>query len=434
MTEEQSEHRTCDLSLVLFRYGGVHTWYDAKAGLRRSFVLSGRIDDPYRRPLGDIGESGEGDSAFHNKAVRLEFASPSDPKWLGNLGAARGAGNVFGGVWVNAGVKPEQFELDGETVEAEPVEIKMEMDPDAFEAIRRQAAEAHDLRRIMWAKVTLIGVSLPKPPSRLGSIHLKDLDVSKDQEYAVSGFEIFDTHYTDHLRGRVLQVKCSRDEPYGAYVSVLLTGAQYKVHAERALVHSISCEGRVINGKGKPYDGVDVTVEFDEHEPNRHDELPERAFFGEFGYYPKLPEKQYSSTHFAFYLRYLPDDARNFLIPLLSQEVGTQVVLTVNLTNKEADLIAATDELRGSVRHYSFEMRRRLVDYGAALKQLEEARERLEQRTFDDEGRFSSEKGVSEERFQHIRRSLVAGGRVSDIELFSLSFEQIDALADELGR
>ncbi|MFQ5745564.1 MAG: hypothetical protein ACE5HV_18595 [Acidobacteriota bacterium] len=429
--EEQSEQRTCDLRLALFRYGGVHTWYDATAGLKRRFVLSGCIDDPYRRPSGDIDESGEGDSAFHNKPVRVDISSPPDPKWLGNLGAAGDDGNVFGWIWVTAGVEPERFELDGEAVEAEPVEIKMEMDPDAFEAIRRQAAEADNHCRIMWATVTLAGKSLPKLESR---IRLKNLDVSAPREDTVIGFEIFDTRYTDDLRGRVLQVKRDQDEGYGAHISILLTEARYEIHAERALVHSISCEGRVINGRGKPYDGVEVTVEFAEPEPNSFDELPERAFFGEFGYWAKRPDKEHSSTHFAFYLRYLPEDARNLLIPLLSQEAGTQVVLTVNLTNEKAELLAATDELRGNVRHYSFKVRRRLVDYGAALKRLEEARERLEQRTFEGDARFSPGKGVSEEHFQRIRRSLLDGGRVPDMELQWLSFEQIDALADELGR
>ena len=213
-----------------------------------------------------------------------------------------------------------------------------------------------------------------------------------------------------------------------------MTGARYEVHVERALLHSISCEGRIINGKGKPFDGVDATLEFAEHEPNRLDELPERAFFGEFGYYPKLPQEPYSSPCFAFNLRYLPEDARCLLIPLLSQEAGTQVILTVNLTNEEEELLSATEELRGNVRHYSFEVRRRLIDYNAVLKRLEEARVRLEQRTFEGETRSSSGKGVSEDHFQRIRRLLLAGGRVPDIELHCLSFEQIDALADELGR
>ncbi len=56
-------------------------------------------------------------------------------------------------------------------------------------------------------------------------------------------------------------------------------------------------------------------------------------------------------------------DARDLLIPLLSHEAGTHVVLNCNLIIEEEKLLATVDELRGSVRYYSFEapnQRRRL--------------------------------------------------------------------------
>ena len=33
MVEEEFEDKTCDLNVMLYRYGGLHTWYDAKNGL-----------------------------------------------------------------------------------------------------------------------------------------------------------------------------------------------------------------------------------------------------------------------------------------------------------------------------------------------------------------------------------------------------------------
>lgn len=84
MAVERIDQRTCDLGLGLFRCGGVHTWYDAEAGLRRRFVLFGYVDDPYRTPLGDIDDFGEGDYAFHKKAVR-ELHAPQltdQTSWL----------------------------------------------------------------------------------------------------------------------------------------------------------------------------------------------------------------------------------------------------------------------------------------------------------------------------------------------------------------
>lgn len=368
MADEQSGEKNCDLRLVLSRYGGVNSSYDAKVGLKWRLVLMGRIDDPRIGPLGDPSPFGEPGSAFHGKKIRVNIDSPPDTEFLGKIRAIcmGGVGNPCGSVVIRIGVEPERFELDGEMVEAEPIEASLHLSHDAFEAIRHQAAEAYDHRRIMWATITLVGNALPATDNpeidTIFSLKPKDLDISADRGYGVRSFEIFDTRYFDHLRGRVLQVERDRDEGYGAYVSILLTEARYKVNVERGFIHSICCEGRVINGRGKPYDGADVTVNFGEHEPNRHGELPERAFFGEFGYYPKQPDEEYSSTHFTFSLRYVPADARDLLIPFLRQEVGTQVILTVNLVTGEEELLAATNELWGTVRHYSFEVRRNLIN------------------------------------------------------------------------
>lgn len=359
MTEEESEKRTCNLSVMLSRYGGVQTWYDANVGLRRRIALIGRVDDPYQSPMGDIDEHFP-DSAFHDKPARLEIHSPADPAWLEEVRNSLGDRSACGCVTVRASVEPHRFEIEGEEVEAEPVRVRLDMSADAFEAICRQAADADDHHRIMCAKVTLSGDAVPDTDSLF--IVLKDLDVSKAQEFAVRDFEIFDTRYFDHLRGRVLQIERGQDEGYGAYISIMLTEVRYEIFTERALVHAISCEGRVINSRGKPYDGADVTVQFREFERNRLEGLPKTAFFGEFGYWPKQPDEEHSSTHLTFNLKYVPEDARNVLIPLLSQQIPAQVVLTINLAKEEENLLAATDELWGSVRHYSFEVRRNLKD------------------------------------------------------------------------
>ncbi len=169
------------------------------------------------------------------------------------------------------------------------------------------------------------------------------------------------------MYGRVLKIGRREDEDYGAYISVLLSTAQYEVHAERAIIHSISCQGRVISGRGKPYDQADATIEFIEHTCNWYDELPNAAFFGDFDYYPRRPDEKYSTVHFAFFLRYVPQDARRFLVPLLSQEIENQVILDINLVNEEDELISVTDNIRGHVRHYSFKVRTRMVKDGVEL-------------------------------------------------------------------
>ena len=232
--------------------------------------------------------------------------------------------------------------------------------------------------------MTLIGDSFPEADDPHWGLDLKDLDVSKVQDYGVKGFEISGTRYFDHLRGRVLQVERGREEGYGAHISILLTEARYEVYVERALVHSISCEDHVINGRGKPYDGVDARIEFSEHERNRHGEVPEKAYFGEFSYWRKVPDEEYSSTHFTFHLRHLPEDARDFIIPMLTQALENEVILTVNLTNEEEELLAATDKLSGSVRHYSFEVRRRLRTVEDDERQVSNDVEHMDNLTDED--------------------------------------------------
>lgn len=357
---EATDELHCELSIAFARYGGVNSSYDAERGLSRKFVLLGRIDDPDLDWDGD--ETGLPDSAFHGKQVRLTVYTPLDGEFLRNVQASYmgDTGNPCGVVTVRTGVEPERFELDGEMREIEPVIAQLHLSADAFEAIRRQAAEAYDHRRIMRATITLVGGALPAKDSRVKfwfGHHLKDLDISKDQVYGIGGFEIGDTRDLDHLRGRV---QINRNEPYGVSISILLTQVKYKAEVEDARIYSLSCEGRV-KGRGDPYEGIDVTVEFSEHERNKRNELPERAFFGEFAYYVKQPDEEYSSNFFSLNLRYVPADIRDLLIILFSLDRGTHVILTVTLSKEEDELLATTKVLRGNVRSYEFGVYRDLI-------------------------------------------------------------------------
>ena len=113
-------------------------------------------------------------------------------------------------------------------------------------------------------------------------------------------------------------------------ISVLLTEVSYNVSMSRAEFHFISCEGRVLD-RGKPYDDAYVTIHFSEYEPSSLSEKPpERAFAGEFEYRSKLSEKD-SSPYFWLFLRYVPEDAGDLLIPLLNHEAGTEVILSCTL-------------------------------------------------------------------------------------------------------
>jgi len=74
-----------------------------------------------------------------------------------------------------------------------------------------------------------------------------------------------------------------------------------------------------------PYDGIELDIEFGEFERNLRNELPERAFFGEFNYWPK--HSRQTSNRFWFRLRYVHEDARDLLIPLITHDSQTEVIL-----------------------------------------------------------------------------------------------------------
>ncbi len=209
MAEEEFEKRTCHLNVMLSQYGGVHSQYDAIHGLKRRITLFGWINDPESGPLGDINERFP-DSAFHHKAARLEISSPADPAWLEEVLTSLGGKNACGSVRVTAGVEPYHWEIEGEVVEGTPVEVYLEVSPDAFESIQRQVLDANEHNRIMRAKIVFSAAALPDTDSHF--TFLRDLDVSKPGKYAVMGFEIFNTPYFDHTRGRVMSIDRGRDE------------------------------------------------------------------------------------------------------------------------------------------------------------------------------------------------------------------------------
>ena len=155
----------------------------------------------------------------------------------------------------------------------------------------------------------------------------------------------------DRLRGRVLPIEPLAGEDYGVSLTILLMQASYDLDVARGELRSISCEGRVIHGRSMTYDGADVTIEFREHEPSRvTDKLPRHALPGEFLYHPKRPDEEYSSTHFWFGLKHVPEDARELLLPVLASDAGTEVDLVVSLVIEKEELVAATESLGGDVR------------------------------------------------------------------------------------
>lgn len=332
----------------------VHTTtsYDANSGLKGLLEFSGWITD-----------YSDDNTHFHNKLARVEISSPPIPGRFSIVPNETAADKACGAVQINADIEPERFELEGEIVEMEPVVVMLEVSTDSFEVLRRQVVNADEQHLNMGMKVTLVGESLPQPKSKYGMISLKDLDVSSSKSYAVGGFEIYhNTRSTDHMHGRVRPLVPKRDEAYGTKISILLVGVRDEVSVERGIAHRISCNGRIVNHRGAPYDGADVEIEFCEHEQNRWGELPVRASFGEFLFWPKQAEECPEHYFFSLDLKHSSEDIPKLLLSLLTHDVHTRVFLDAYLVVEEKELREAGGELRGNVRYYNFDVRREFIN------------------------------------------------------------------------
>lgn len=354
MPEDQSEERFCDINIILDRYGRVGMSYSPKSGLKRQMVLLGHIWH-YGIPR---------DDRFHGKPVRIQLDTPPDPELEEKIKTEEQVDSACGWFGVRRNVQATKVD---EEVGLPPIRASITVTREAFEAVTVQATETLSRLHRGGATIRLVGKSLPESGDHIDSVfglELTDLDVSEEKSYAVGGFEIEDTSPLYPSRNRVLPIECRLGKDRGARLSILMTGAGCHLDAATDLVHSVWCGGSIIKAEGKSYEGAHATVRFEEFDSDPvTGELPERALFGKFSYSPNDLNKEYSSSApFWFYLKQVPDHARGLIIPILSQVAGAQVILTVELTNKEEELLVATDELEGSVRDYSFEVRSRLTN------------------------------------------------------------------------
>jgi hypothetical protein len=324
-----------------------------EGNLSRSMTMVGHIDDYVDDPCARC------DERVHGKGIKLFLSAARDKAWTDALSQREGLPSICGVATVEANVTPKIYEWDGETVEDQPVQIRFSLSDEAFNAIKQQAEHAQRRSHSLEMEAELAGNSLPDG-GIFGIVELKDLDVSGARVFAVNMVSFTQTKFPNRLRGRVLPILPLADEGYGAILTILLTQASYDLDVARGEVSSISCEGRVIHGGGN---GADVTVEFREYERSRvTQELPAHALAGEFLYYPRRSDEEYSSTHFSIALKHLPEDARELLLPVLASDAGTEIVLVVSLVVEKDVLVAATESLGGEVRSYSFRVRRSFAE------------------------------------------------------------------------
>lgn len=404
MSDERTKDSFCEMGLLLEEFGDGRSTYAVETGLKPSFVLRGSIEDLEHGFMGD--GPGRPSSAFHGKKVRINVEAPFDQDFLQrvrencldssdkidsslivvgeeptcNIGQYR-VPSLCGHAFVRADVRGEQFELWGEQHETEPVEITLSLPIDAFEGIRRQALEAYDCRRILSARMRLIGNALPPEPKGLPEFGLKlnQLDISKNQGYAIQSFEISRTRLFVSNRGRVEYLEPDDGEGYGIGLSIMLSSVRYQLAIERPVDTwpvdtSISCLGRIIGEHGKPLQGVEVEVKFSEHETNPFGETPKQAYFGKFEYWPKNPEPDGLNASFNFYLWYLPSDARSLIQVLADQGPNAQIEISV-LLEVEKGAFDGTSKMSGHVRRYGFDVSRTLVapdqDRAASIADIE---------------------------------------------------------------
>jgi len=381
----------CEMRILVDEFRDGTSTYAVETGLKRDFLLFGDIEDL------DYGFMGDGPglsrSAFHDKKVRIQVGTPVDEEFLqrvreNRLGDSKkiGTGKIYvgedstydvgqycgpspcGSAFVKADLRGEQFELFGDQVEDEPLKIYLTLPLDAFEGIRQQAKEAYGSRRILSATVRLIGNALPPAegrPQELFGLKLHQLDISKDQSYAIQGFEISWTRLFDHHKGRVEHLEPKEGEGYGIGLSIMLSSVRYELAIERPvdmwpMDTSISCLGRITRAHGKPYQGVEVEVKFLEHETNRFGETPKQAHFGNFEYWAKDPEPNGLNASFNFYLRYMPSDARSLIQELAGQGPNAQIELSVLLAVERA-AFDGTSKMSGHVRRYGFDVSKTVV-------------------------------------------------------------------------
>jgi hypothetical protein len=116
------------------------------------------------------------------------------------------------------------------------------------------------------------------------------------------------------------------------------------------LTHSIRCDGHVLKRYGRPLEGVECDVTFEEHDKTRQYEWPERSHYGTFGYYPA--SEQISSPSLSFHLMYMPEDVRTLLLPLLTLPADYKVILSISIAASAHDFAAPTAALNGDVQRY----------------------------------------------------------------------------------
>ena len=328
-----SREKTCELKLVLDRWGHGNMSYDPK-GLRQELILSGCAVDNFL---------GEPESDFWGKRAELYISSPPEDDKLAKIRAEHDVSAACGHLVVREGLKSQSQTFERETIVLNPIIARLDVNPEAFEFIRRQLNKRDD-GDAFSASLTLIGNKLPELEEDWPELRLQDLDVSETRRYAIGSFK---AHSVIGERPRVLPIRRQEDEPFGVNVSILLSDLNCEVEIARELViYTISSWGDIKYLMDKKQTRGDAHVTFDYWELEKLGDG--FAFFGQFSYDPE-------NSHLRLRLRHSTEDAA-LLMRLLGSE---EVYLKVHLAAPARAFEATAGYVEGPVRDYRFEVRKR---------------------------------------------------------------------------
>lgn len=355
MSDQEGVGPYCDMRIVISAPGGITSSYDPRAGLSQELVVIGRIDDPSVSPFDGQPFHGVPGSKFHGATARIVIESVEHEEVVDPADAQSDEDGTFGFVGVEADVSSKSFELDGESVEPEPVSIHLRLGTKGFQAIARQISDAAEVARILWATVRLQGADLPVPKNRVQAalgVHLRDLDVSESRSYGITHFQLLDTRYFDEYRDRVLEPDFRATDTPKLHVEIPLSSVNYAVNVARARVHSISCDGRVSSRRRNVLENASVSISLVERRKDSWGELPECAHAGEFSIYNAPQDEGGGEIDLYLELFYLPQDIRDFLLPLMELGPSRSITLVADLLVDPDELRARTGETTGLVAAY----------------------------------------------------------------------------------
>ena len=327
----------------------IHTGYD-NGRFEGFLALTGRLIDNH--------DNFSGDSAFHNKPIRIELHTGSMHKALGDFAEKEGVKNACGGFVVAKGAEPEKFEVEGHPEETEPLLAILYVDVDTFIQAERLITRCFENNIEYSFHFVIGGRSLPdiSKKGRFASMKLSDFDISSQSEYIIASFKVID-------RGTKLpakRVSYIEQKERTERVRSTFTVSEAKFHLEMpsASFRHVSCTGK-LRSNYEPLKNLETTIGFEDHERDydSYSGYKKKDFAGTFLYIPVGAEDVKGEPHFSATLNSTEDDLANLVVPLLKLDLASSTILIeLSLDISKSQLTAVTERHWGKVLWYSWQI------------------------------------------------------------------------------